>query len=90
MKDTVLVIEVKPNSAQNKIVRIQDGSYKVYLKAPAMEGRANHALIKYLSDILQCSSSKIQLVKGSKIRIKKIKIEEESETVIRLLNNAIR
>lgn len=90
MKNTVLVIEVKPNAANNKIVSTQRGGYKIYLKAHAVDGRANQALVEYLSEILQCSVSKIHLVKGTKSRIKKIEIEEETDAVIRRLNNVIR
>lgn len=44
----IIKVNVKPNSRENKIEKIGE-EYKVFLKAPARDGKANVALIKLLA-----------------------------------------
>ena len=47
---------------------------KVYLTAPAVEGRANKALIEVLADYWGVKKSQIEITKGLKIRHKTVMI----------------
>ena len=67
-------IRVQPNAKQNKIVE-ENGRYKVYLTAPPVEGKANQALIEFLSENFKVKRSKIKLLKGAKSRDKLVEIE---------------
>jgi hypothetical protein len=68
---------------------MEDGSLKIRLTAPPVDGAANEALIKFLSDTLDLSKSQVEIVSGQTSREKRIKIIGMSESdVIRLLNNA--
>jgi uncharacterized protein (TIGR00251 family) len=55
------------------VVREED-RFKVYLTAPAIEGRANEALINILADHLQVRRSEVQIIRGEKSRDKIIEI----------------
>lgn len=67
-------IKVIPNSKVNKIVETGDNFLKIKLQAPAHEGKANLALIKFLSLHFKVPKSKVSLVSGAKSREKVIKI----------------
>ncbi|MCX6745094.1 MAG: DUF167 domain-containing protein [Candidatus Parcubacteria bacterium] len=73
---TNLKIKVIPSSKINKIIEQPDGSLKIKLQAPAIEGKANKALIAFLSEHFQKPKNKIILVSGEKARTKTVKIED--------------
>ena len=66
-------IRVIPKAKQNKVVVEQD-RLKVYLTAPAIEGRANEALIKILAVHFQVRKGEIRIVRGEKSRDKVVEI----------------
>ncbi len=49
-------------------------SVRVYLRAPAQDGKANKALIEFLAEYYQVSKTSIEVIKGLKSRMKTIKI----------------
>ena len=68
-----IVIKVIPNAKQEKIVE-EGGKFKVYLNAPAVEGKANKALIQFLAEHYKTKRNKISIIKGEKSREKVIEI----------------
>lgn len=68
-----LAIRVTPRAKRNEITQIMsDGTIKIRLTAPPVEGKANTALIKFLADILLVSSSSIMILSGESGRSKLI------------------
>jgi uncharacterized protein YggU (UPF0235/DUF167 family) len=45
----IITIKVKPNSRIDTIEKMEDGNYRVKIKAPPIDGKANDYLIAYLS-----------------------------------------
>lgn len=70
-----LAIRVIPNAKQNKIVD-EGERLKVYLTAPAVEGRANKALIALFAEHFGVRKSSISIIRGEKSRDKVIQIEK--------------
>ena len=68
-----LSVRVVPNAKQDKLVEAE-GRVKVYLTAPAVEGKANKALIEFLSEHFNAKRSKIQIIKGKTSRDKVVEI----------------
>ncbi|MCA9398737.1 MAG: YggU family protein [Candidatus Omnitrophica bacterium] len=66
-------IKVFPGAKKN-MVRREHGRYKVYLTAPAVDGKANKALIGFLADYFKVRRSEINIIKGLKSREKTINI----------------
>ena len=66
-------LNIHTNSPINKLT-ITDYSIEIYLREPPFKGKANQALIKYLSKILNISSSSIRLLHGEKAKKKIISI----------------
>ena len=68
-----LQIKVMPG-AKKMLWKEEGGIIKIYLTAPALEGRANGALIDYLAEHFGVRKSAIEIVKGLKSRHKLVNI----------------
>ena len=67
-------LKVVPNAKAEKIV--PDGAgYKVYLCAPAVDGKANARLIEFLADHCHVRKSAVSIVRGQTSRRKVIEID---------------
>lgn len=68
-------IKVKPNSSQQKITEMPDGSLIVHLKSPPVDGKANRELISLLSEKYHLAKSKITIKSGLNGRNKLVELE---------------
>ena len=68
-------VKVKPNSKQQKIEELADGSLIVHLKSPPVDGKANEELIKLLAKKFDVSKSSIRIKSGTTSRQKVIEID---------------
>ena len=70
MKITVKVIP----QAKKNMLKEEGALWKIYLTAPAVEGRANAALIAFLAEHLDVSKTQIEIIKGLHSRNKIVNI----------------
>jgi uncharacterized protein (TIGR00251 family) len=76
-KGSALAVRVTPRASKNEIVEVlSDGTIKIHLTAPPVEGKANEALIKFLAEVLEVSPALIEVVAGAGGRDKLISIME--------------
>lgn len=68
-------VRVVPRSSREKIVE-EEGRLKVYVHAPADEGRANKALIELLAGYFGKAKSALSIVKGAASRNKVVKVDD--------------
>ncbi len=69
-------VYIKPNSRhREEVVRNDDDTLTVYIKAPAIEGRANAAAIKLLAKHFKVALSKVKLVRGATSKYKIFEID---------------
>ena len=69
-------VRIKPNSRhREEVVKNDDDTLTVYVKAPAIEGRANAAAIKLLAKHFKVVSSKVKLVRGATSKYKIFEID---------------
>ena len=69
-------VHIKPNSRhREEIVKNDDDTLTVYVKAPAIEGRANAAAIKLLAKHFKVAPSKVKLVRGATSKYKIFEID---------------
>jgi uncharacterized protein len=80
---TTLHIHVVPNAKIDKVVGERGGAIKIKLRAPAVEGKANSALISFLADELNISQRAIVLQHGQRSRDKVIRIGGLTEEEVR-------
>jgi len=70
-------IKVLPRSSHNEVVgEMTDGTLKIKLTAPPVDGKANEALIKLLTEHFSVPKNKIKLVSGLTSKNKIIEILE--------------
>jgi uncharacterized protein (TIGR00251 family) len=70
-----LAVRVTPRASKNEIVDIlSDGTVKVHLTAPPVEGKANEALLKFLSKVLDVPLTRLDVVAGATGRDKLISV----------------
>ncbi len=67
----IIHIKVYPGSGKEEIIKINNNEYKVCLKKPAENNKANIELIKLLSKYFK---TQVRIVKGLKSRNKIIEI----------------
>lgn len=68
-----LSVTIKPNSKQEKVEKTE-GGYIVYVKEPPVEGKANKAVIKLLSEYFGVPKSQITILSGMRSKQKVIEI----------------
>ena len=74
-KGAALAIRITPRARKNEIVDVlNDGTVKIRLTAPPVEGKANQALVEFLSEVLGVPASKIEIVAGTTGRDKLVSI----------------
>lgn len=77
---TIFIVKVKPNSKQQSIEEQPDGSLKVYLKSPPVDGKANQELIVLLAKKFKVSKSAIGIKSGLSSRNKLVEFAIEPAT----------
>jgi hypothetical protein len=70
-----LAVWVVPGAADDSVVGVADGRLKVRLRAPAREGAANRALVRFLARHLAVAPSAVRLLRGEGGRRKLLEIE---------------
>ena len=68
-------VEARPKSSRDKIILRRNGNLKIMLHAPAVEGRANEALITLLAKRCGVAPREVCLVRGDKSKAKVIRID---------------
>jgi uncharacterized protein len=67
-------VRVQPRASRDEIAGVLDGALKVRLTAPALENRANEALVEFLSSVLKTSKSAVRIRSGEQSRTKRVEI----------------
>jgi len=67
-------VRVQPRASKDEISGTLEGALKIRLRAPALENRANEALIEFLADLLKTSKSAVRIQGGDHGRTKRVEI----------------
>ncbi len=78
----LLRIKVKPNSRTDEVSREPDGTVRVRIKAPPVEGKANKYLSEYIAGRLGIAPSRVMLLKGAGTTYKTLQIDAEEDYVV--------
>jgi len=81
-----LRVRVHPGAKKDEAAGFRNGVLLVRLRAPAIEGRANEALVAFIAKLLKCSKSQVALKKGERSRDKVLEIMGVGEEAIRDLH----
>ena len=71
----VISVRVKPGSRKGPLVETgADGELTVYVREPAVEGKANEAVVRLLAEHLGVAPSRLDLVSGATSRVKRFRV----------------
>ena len=78
-------VRIQPRASRDEVVGEMDGALKIRVHAPAVEGRANEALIDFLAELLKLPKSAVRILNGDRSRIKRVEIRGVSKGQIEQL-----
>ncbi len=79
-KGICVSLRVTPNASKSAINGVWNGTHiKVFLRAPAVDGKANEALVDFLSKEWQIKKKNIFIVTGQTARCKVVLITEQEK-----------
>lgn len=70
----IFTVRVVPRAAKSEIIGKFDGTLKIRIASPPVDGAANMELIKILAKNLGVSKSAVEIIKGQTSKTKLIKI----------------
>ena len=72
--ETLIKVKVIPRSSRTEIAGKENGIYRVKITAPPVEGKANKALINFLSERVGVPRGAVEIVSGKTGRLKLVRI----------------
>jgi uncharacterized protein (TIGR00251 family) len=81
----IFPVRVQPRASKDEIAGEMSGALKVRLRAPAVEDRANEALVEFLAQLLKTPKSAVRILSGDRSRTKRIEIRGVTEQQIQAL-----
>ena len=74
-----IVVRVLPRAKQDKVEPLDDGVYRVRVKAQPVKGQANERLRQIIARYFGVSVSAVQIVRGHTARVKVVEIKGECQ-----------
>ena len=73
--DAVLLsVKLQPRASANEIAGPMGDELRIKVTAPPVDAAANEALVRLLADVLDCSRSRVELVRGQTSRHKLVRL----------------
>lgn len=71
----IVHVQVQPRASKNELAGVREGSLKVRLTAPPVEGEANKECIRFLAKLFNVPKSSVEIIHGQKSRRKSVLIK---------------
>lgn len=72
--DLLLTVHAQPGASRSGFAGLHDGVLKIRIQAPAVDGRANEALRRFLAEACAVAPAQVTLVSGASARHKRWRI----------------
>jgi len=82
-QNCILKVRVQPNAFRNQVVGYEEGTLRLRVTAPPIEGKANDGVIALLAKTLRVSKSSLMIVRGHASRNKTVAVDELTEQEVR-------
>ena len=79
----MLSVRVQPRASSDAIVGWRDGTLRVRVTAPPVEGEANLAVARLLARALRVAPSAIAVIHGARARDKRVRVAGLDEAEVR-------
>jgi uncharacterized protein len=70
----VISVRVQPRASRDEVAGVIEGALKLRIQAPAIENRANEAVVEYLATLLKTPKSAVRILGGDRSRLKRVEI----------------
>ena len=74
-------VQITPNATRDEVAGFVAGRWKLKVRAPAIEGKANAALLKFLARTLGLRPNRLRILRGETARIKLLEIQADPAQV---------
>jgi uncharacterized protein len=76
--DASIVLEIhgQPGAKRSEVAGVHGDAVRIRIAAPAMEGKANAALLAFLAEIFGVPRKNVTLIRGAHGRRKTVRIED--------------
>jgi uncharacterized protein len=81
--DVLLPVTVQPRASRNAVAGLHAHTLKLLLTAPPVEGAANAACLRFLTDFLAVRRARLSIIRGTKSRQKLVCIADMSVDTLR-------
>ena len=82
-------LKISPNASKNEIIKTDEGLLKIKITARPVDGKANKALIEFLSKSLKVPKTSIEILKGHSGKEKTLLIHSKNIEVIEKLKSFV-
>ena len=72
---------VQPGAKRNELGGLHQNCLKIRLSAPAVDNKANHALVEYVAEMLGLKRSQVSLTAGQTSRKKTLRVLAQTEPI---------
>lgn len=84
-----IILRVRAGAPKTRFAGPHADSWKIFVAAPPVDGKANDALVRYLAKLIGLSTSAVRIVSGKTAPLKIIEIEGISaESLLRVILEA--
>ena len=77
-----ITVKVHPRARRTRVAGMLGDAYKLDLAAPPVDGKANEACIRFVSELAGVPASRVRIVLGLTSRTKVIEIEGVAQEVL--------
>jgi uncharacterized protein (TIGR00251 family) len=70
-----LRFKITPNAPANAVLGETDGVIRLKIQAPAVDGKANSALVAFLAEALRVPKAAVSLQGGLRSRLKRVEVQ---------------
>ena len=83
----MLDLHVQPGAKKSEVVGLHGDALKLRIASPPIDGRANAALVAFLSDALDVPKQSLAVVKGETSRRKTVRVADPGADPGRLIQS---
>ena len=77
-------VQISPNAKKSEIIGVLGDALKIRLQAQPIEGKANEALVRFLSDMLDVPRNAVAITHGQTSKRKLLEISQAGLTLERV------
>ena len=84
----ILTLKIAPNASKNEIIKSEDG-IKLKITAQPIDGKANKAVVEYLSKLFKIPKTSIEIIRGETSKEKTILFKTSDEKKIETIEKIL-